>query len=109
MGLGAGPRDRLVRIEQAMATVDALGGRTLVWLLLETVWAEVVQLSGRELFNAQQLEAKVDTRFRIPWREDVSATDTLRLMYDGKPYNIQRIEEIGRREGLYLYCEARPE
>ena len=40
---------------------------------LATVWAEVLELSGRELVNAKQLNADTTLRVRIRYRTDVDS------------------------------------
>src|SRR5688572_14464944 len=102
MPLTAGELDRRVRIEVATDAVDPNGSGepTTTWAHLATVWASVRPISGRELFAAQQVGAKVDTRFRIRYRTDVHP-ERSRLIDDlGRVYDIRSLQEIGRREGL---------
>ena len=106
---GAGSFDRRVSIQEASEVVDDSGGVSKVWLTNETVWSEVTPLRGDELFQAQQFAAKSDTRFRMRWRDDFTATDTFRLVHEGRNYNIKHIAEIGRREGLEILAEGRAE
>jgi len=110
--LSSGPRDRRVRFEQAQEVVSESGEKTLVWLPFFTTWAERTPLSGTELYQAQQLAAKVDTRFRILWGSapsEVTPTSTYRLVCEGRTYDITHVSEVGRRGGLELLATARTE
>jgi SPP1 family predicted phage head-tail adaptor len=102
--------DRRITFERATATqANPSGEQVLTWAAEATVWAEVVPLGGRELFQAQQLEAKADTRFRIRYRTGITPDETLRIAYGGRHYDLRSVVELGRREGLEILAEARTE
>ncbi len=73
------------------------------------VWAQKEDLVGRELFVAQQIAAKTNTRFRIRYVDGVTPRETLRIVCDGRDYDITAVSEIGRREGLEILAWARAE
>lgn len=107
----AGTMDRKIRIDQAQDVRAASGEMTRTWLPLFTAWAERTPLNGSELYQAQQLAAKVDTRYRMRYRSGVSASADFALydMSDGRTYDITAVIEIGRREGIELLATARAE
>ena len=79
------------------------------WSVFAEVWAEQVPLQGRELFAAQQVAARVDTRFRLRWRADVTPEATRVVDADGRVFDIVSVLELGRREGLEVMATARGE
>ena len=104
-GLAAGRLDRRVIIQNLILTPNAYGEPIESWATFATVWAEVRDLRGREFFSAQQVNAEVETIFRIRWLAGVLAT--MRISYDSKAYDILGIAEIGRHDGLELMAKAR--
>lgn len=110
MTLAAGRLDRRICFERATASqASPSGEQLLTWTPEVTVWAEVSPLGGRELFQAQALEAKADTRFRIRYRAGITPDETLRISYGGRAYDLRSVVELGRREGLEILAEARAE
>lgn len=100
----AGTLDRQITIEASAVVQDAYGDPVESWMLLATVWAQVLPLRGSERFQAQQIDAELTTRFRIRYRDDV--TPLMRVAHDGDRYEIEAVIEIGRREGLELLGRA---
>lgn len=100
----AGDLDRPITIE-AKATTQAGNGELIEsWSTLATVWAQVRELHGRERFQAQQVHAEIDTRFRMRHRTDVTVEH--RISYAGSVYDIKAVMEIGRRVGLEILATA---
>ena len=52
--------------------------------------------------------ATVEVKYNIYYRDGLTPVDRL-VDIDGKIYDIHAALEIGRREGLELYCAARAE
>ena len=101
----AGKMDRWITIEQFTAVQDSYGQETETWSEFKSVWAEKVDIKARERFAAQQDIAEETTRFRLRWLEDV--TPKMRIVLDGKTYDIEGIAELGRRAGLEITATAR--
>jgi len=71
-----------------------------------TVWAERLELRGDERWSAMQIVANVNCKYRIRYRDDVTAQ--CKLIDDaGREYDIQPPLELGRKEGLELICSVR--
>lgn len=103
----AGKRDRRITFQALTDGQDALGGLTETWVNLATnptVWAGMRQLTGREFFAAQQVNAEIDTIFEILYRSDL--TPKMRIVYDSKNYDIREVKEIGRRKSLEILARA---
>ena len=58
--------------------------------ILTNVWAEVAPLKGRELFNAKQFQAEVDTLITIRYTT-FEIVPTMKIVYGTKNYNIQSV------------------
>jgi SPP1 family predicted phage head-tail adaptor len=101
----AGELDRKIVIEAATATRDAYGAETLTWATFVEVWAKKRDLRGDEYFTAQQMTAKVDAIFTIYWLDGL--LETMRILYDGKYWDIRSINELGRREGQEIYAQVK--
>lgn len=101
----AGRLDRRVTLQARTVTRNAQGEDVASFADLATVWAEKLDVRGREFFAAQQSRAEVTTRWRIRWRGDFRSVD--RLVHDGTTYDVVAPPaEIGRRDGLELVTTA---
>lgn len=101
----AGNLDRRITLYHRAMSQDAQGQQVETWpAAYATVWAEKLDVRGREYFAAQGVQGDLSTRFRIRWRSDVLVTD--RLTLDGLEYGITQVSEIGRREGLEIFANA---
>lgn len=106
MSLAAGALDQRITIQQPVAGQDAAGQPSTGWESIAsnpTLWASAEPLRGREFLAANQMQATVDTRFRIRHRTDVDST--MRVLWRSVPYQIVSvIEPRGARESLELMC-----
>ena len=100
----AGELDRKITVERAMAVTSGTGEVTHTWATFATIWARRVPIKADEYFTAQQVNAPVDARFQIRWRDGLDSA--MRLVYDGKTYDILSIQEIGRREGYDILARV---
>lgn len=111
----AGKRDRRIRFETGVQSVDPESGAMTYdpWLPYFETWAERDDLAGSELFRAQQLAAKVTTRYRIPYPhgKDITPRESLRIVDQRHTYDIVFLRELGvrGRAGLEVYAFARAE
>ncbi len=84
-------------------SVDALGGPVEAWQLLTNTWAEVKSLSGRELWQAQQMQAEASHTVTIRWRPGIDRT--MRVNFKGQLLYIDAaIDPDGLRLMIVLYC-----
>lgn len=96
--------DRRISIERETKTVDDYGRETSAWTIVASRRAELVTASLDELlkpFGEEETRAIV---FRLRFVADVTTAD--RITYAGRAYNIRDVQEIGRRRGLEIRCEA---
>jgi len=71
-----------------------------------TVWAERLELRGAERWNAQQVVASVSCKYRVRYRDDITAQCML-VDDAGREYDIQPPIELGRKAGIELVCSVR--
>lgn len=87
-----------ITIEQPVYTTDAAGGGTTIWTPLATVWAEIRTRSGRERLFAGKLEASSTHTITLRYRSDV--TEKMRISFDGRLFNIRRVENVDAADVL---------
>lgn len=109
----AGKRDRFLTVQQRPTTdaVDAAGAPSETWTTLYQGYFERMPIGGRERFDANQLTAPYDTRWRGHYRADmdrdlVDVPKLRRLVYKSRVYDIVDAQTIGRNEGIELLTLA---
>lgn len=91
-------------LQSATSTPDDYGDEVPEWTTVETHFADVITLTGREAANAQQIKAEVTTKVVLrysaevlPDRQFVFGSRTLRILW---------INNIGQRNReLWVYCQ----
>ena len=99
-----GKLDRRATLQRRVLTPNTQNEQVESWTDYATVWAEKLDLRGREFYAANQEQGEVTTKFRIRYRSDVLMTD--RIVCDGLTYDITSIAEVGRRQVLELLADA---
>ncbi len=102
-----GPLRHRINIQARSATVDEFGQESETWTTLNTVWASVEPLSGRELLAAQQVQG--ETTHRVRMRFQAGITTSHRILFNLRPFNIQSV--INKNEAgafLELLCTEGP-
>lgn len=101
MPLFAGDLDRLVGLYQPTPTTLSNGGFAPTLTHVKDVWASKRDFGGRAGAMSGREAAVRETIFEIRFRTDVA--DHWVVRYRNEDFEVQRVEEIGRREGLRLY------
>ena len=98
--------NRIVELQGFTETKDDFGSRIKSWATVETVWASVNQTGVSTKFDndANRDVAKRTAQIAIRWRSDVM--ENMRVIYDGLIWDIKGQREIGRRQGLNLFCQT---
>lgn len=105
-----------VTIERAVQQQGERGGDDTVYeSFLADIWAEVLHLTPRELWQAQQITSDVNMKVRIRYRPGLDAKMRVRwqrqpgsptlveyLDVDGPPLEVE-----GRRDEVWLMCIKR--
>jgi SPP1 family predicted phage head-tail adaptor len=84
---------------------DGYGNEIIDWGNLATVWARVIQQTGREFFALSAIQAETRVVFHLRFIEGMTTED--RVDYDGQLHDIHEVRELGRRAGLELHTIAR--
>lgn len=99
----SGKLDRRIKIKSQVTTRDSYGGIVRTFQVLAQLWAGVMPVAGSRLFEAAQFIDGAQMRFEIRYRDNLDKT--MLIEHDGKDYQIIRIDEIGRRVGLYIWAK----
>lgn len=108
----AGRRDRAITVRQKTFAQDDYGQPTMSTTTDTTLWAEVLYPgSAGESVKSYQAFPERDVVFitRHPNPTDdvgglsISQVDT--IVFESRSYNILGFEEIGRRDGLRIFCK----
>ena len=96
-------RQRL-HLESSTPTRNSVGEEVDNWEAYDVVWGEVVPLSGRELFQARQVEAEVTHRVTIRYRDGVSPKH--RVIHKNRTLEVVSVLDREERERwLDLVCK----
>lgn len=113
----AGPLDRRIRIERKTVAQDASGQEIETWNPISTRFASVGPVRDSERFLADQFLARAQTQFEVRYGTDILDLNPLdRIIYPPvaapdphQIYDVLGVREIGRREGLRIIAQVRPE
>lgn len=100
---GTGKLRHRVVLQQPISTQSESGAETITWQDVATFWASVEPLAGRELVQAQQVQA--DSTFRAICRYRAGVTSQMRLSFNGRALNIGNVNSFEEKgEYLTLLC-----
>lgn len=100
MTLQAGKLRALVEIQNKTEGGGGWGDPPPGWSTYARVWTDLLHLSGSETIKAGAVTSTVNASARIRYREDI--TPAMRLLHDGKTYNIEAVLPGGSREHVDL-------
>lgn len=99
----AGKLRHRIRIEAPGTVQDKYGEPVEGWTTFAEVWASREDLTGREAFAAQQVNAEVTTRFGLRFLPGMTAN--MRVQCEGIGYDLQSVADPdGRGRELVLYA-----
>ena len=100
----AGRLRQRVTIQDKSVTQNTYGEEVITWDDVDTVWAAVEPLRGREFLDGKQITAEVSTRIRIRHRSGI--TPEMRVEFGSIVYDIHSIIHIEEREReIHLMCQ----
>ncbi len=85
-----------VKVQTGTETRDAHGGVIRTFADTATRWASVTPLSGRELYEAQQVVA--DVTHLVVFRHPNPVTPITRLVHEGRVLNVERVLNKDERD-----------
>lgn len=99
----AGNLDRVIAIQRRSTGLDLYGTPIDVWTTFATMRAQKLENAIDDREGARGDTTETVITFRIRWLDGVTLDN--RVTYEGQPFKITRIKEIGRRVGLDIICE----
>jgi SPP1 family predicted phage head-tail adaptor len=93
--------NRRVTLQAMSSAQDATGEEVNGWADVVTVWASVIDISGREFVAAMAEQSSTQTKVAIRYRDGI--TTSMRLIYSGRIYDIEAVLGEDRRT-LTLMC-----
>ncbi len=102
----AGRLTERVTLETVTVTRDVVGGPVETWAVLDTVWAEVKPLTGKQIAQAQQVGAALSKAVTIRYRSGITSALRVRF-FDGATAKVQWVEEHRREDRIVLIVEDR--
>jgi len=81
------------------------GGEVETLETFATVWSDFNPIGGSEFFAAQQRTAKRIGTFTI--RPLAGLKESMRIVFDGDIWDIDRIDLIGRKSRVMIFAQAR--
>lgn len=105
-----GRMDKRIVIQVLAAESDNIGNQITVWENFHKCWANVGGVSGKEYWQAREQHEEKIISFKLRYcrkLDDLNSTG-YRIMYNGKIYNIQYIDNLHQANSL-LVIKARNE
>ena len=88
-----------IEIQSRSMAADTYGGPNPTWSTAATRWGQITPLSGRELWQAQQV--RPDVTHRIVLRYYAGLTPRHRLLVGSRVFNISSVLDIENRQRLH--------
>ena len=104
MGLSAGRLARTITLQQPTEVINAIGETTQTWSNVAVLNATYKALNSTERFSSDAIRADRAAKFYIRYRDGI--TGKMRVLFGTETYRIVAINEIERRVGIELICEA---
>lgn len=94
-----GKMDRRITLQAKTEAQNSYGEPVPSWSEFATVWAQKIEMGGREYLASQQVAPEVVRRYRIRYLSGLN--ESMRLVDENaEHWDIQRIAEGGRRQWL---------
>lgn len=103
MTLSAGTLRKRITLQQQSTSLDTYGQQTVTWTDVATVWASLEPSVGRELVAAQAVSLDQPTTITIRWQPafaNPKAVAAMRVVYNGRIFNIHSVENEAERNTL---------
>jgi SPP1 family predicted phage head-tail adaptor len=99
----AGELRHRVTIQDKVVTLNSYNEEVITWTDVDTVWAQIEDLRGREYLESRRQAAEVTTRIRIRYRSGLAPE--MRAVWGDITYDIQAVvDPTGRQRELELMC-----
>lgn len=101
-------QDRKITIQNFTTAKNAYGEDVRSYATFLQPYAEIQRvgsIGGSEGGEQSRETATKRLNFLIRWYDNI--TEDMRVVYDGRNYDIISIHEIGRNEGLVIHAESK--
>lgn len=102
--LQAGKLNQRIELQRRVTGRDGAGQPSTTWELVAPMWADVRNQGGLEAIKAGATTSVVQSSIRIRYRAGVDSG--MRVLYDGRTYNILAVLPDARRVHIDLVCEV---
>lgn len=99
----AGELDQRVTFVRETKVSDGMGGNTVTWPTIATVWAKVRPMSGAEREHSDRLNAQANYLIVIRYRDDITENDIAE--WKGQRFNIRFSKDEARNTFLAIEAE----
>lgn len=106
MPIRSGELDRRITLRRPTTTTNEYGETAETFADDGTVWAKVTPTDGGESLEQSDKHSNLG-RVLVEIRFRSGLSSKYRFVFDGSEYDIENIDEIGRREGLRLLAKVR--
>jgi len=107
MGMQAGKLWHEVVIQQRNETINDIGESVAVWVTYGNKYAKITFLSGSETLISNQVNSLLSNEITIRWDGGVRAD--MRVVFKGRFYNIDSIDNIDERDKKMILSCTRQE
>lgn len=93
-----------ITIEETTETQDSIGEPVDSWDTFARPWAEIEPRGGREYFDAQTVNAKIDLIFKIRYQSGI--IPKMRISWNSRVFNILSVINVREmNKDILLACE----
>jgi SPP1 family predicted phage head-tail adaptor len=84
-----------IQIQTCTSSYDKYGNESGEWTTILTPWANAVCTTGKEYYQAAQVNAENDMTFKIRYSKRIHQlhTSEVRIVYKGRTYNVKQITD----------------
>jgi SPP1 family predicted phage head-tail adaptor len=103
--MNPGSLDRKARLYQLTDTIGEDGSVTPSLVAYTDIWVKRIPLSGSVAAKAARDVASIEVQFSARYSSAIKAMH--RILVDGIYYEIQRVDEIGRKAELMIWAKQK--
>src|SRR5690554_3950961 len=94
-----------IEIQRQVPGRNEIGDPIVRWETFAKVWAEALDIKGREFWQAAQVQSEITSRVRIRYLPGIKAS--MRVLHEGRLLEIDHIlDPDGRKRELHLMCKT---
>ena len=99
----AGKLTKRIILQKSIMTQNTYGEEVPTWETISSVWAQIIELRGKEFWTSKQLNSEITSKLTIRYRTDVDTT--VRIMYGSRIFYILSIIRDDNTTYLELMCK----